>query len=209
MTALNTLQRGLYAITDSALLAGRLRASVHAALQGGARVVQYRDKSTDRAQRLDDVLMLLPLCRQHGVPLLINDDVELAVATGADGVHLGRGDATLVAARARLGPQAIIGATCHDSLDFAAEAASHGASYLAFGAMYPSATKPGAATARLATLTAARRFGLPVVAIGGISSDNAAPVIAAGADNVAVISDLWTAPDIAARAREFSRLFSA
>jgi thiamine-phosphate pyrophosphorylase len=212
MSSTKNIRRGLYAITDSTLLAGRLRRSVEAALQGGATVVQYRDKSTNRAQRLDEVLLLLQLCRQYDVPLLVNDDIELAVATGADGVHLGRGDATLVAARERLGPRAIIGATCHDSLEFAAEAAGHGASYLAFGAMYPSTTKPGAAAAGLATLTAARRFGLPVVAIGGISSDNAAPVIAAGADNVAVISDLWSAPDshgITARAREFSLLFSS
>lgn len=204
-----SIRRGLYAITDSHLLAGRLHDAVAAALQGGATVVQYRDKSTDRERRLDEVVILLMLCRQHGVPLLINDDVELAVATGADGVHLGRSDASLAAARARLGPAAIIGATCHDSLDFAAEAVRHGASYLAFGAIYPSPTKPGAAAATLDTLGEARRFGLPVVAIGGISSDNAAPVITAGADNVAVISALWNAPDVRVRAREFSLLFAS
>lgn len=199
--------RGLYAITDSSLLAQRLVPAVEAALVGGAAIVQYRDKSGDSARRLKEARALLCACRLRGVPLLINDDVELALAAGADGVHLGRGDAALQAARARLGPDAIIGATCHDSLAFAEEAWRNGASYLAFGAMYPSATKPGASTATPATLAAARRFGLPVVAIGGITADNAGPVIAAGADCVAVISDLWTATDITARARAISDLF--
>lgn len=201
--------RGLYAITDGALLAGRLLPAVEAALAGGARVLQYRDKSGDAARRRQEATDLLALCRRLRVPLLINDDVELALAVGADGVHLGRGDGPLRAARERLGPDAIIGATCHDSLDFAAEARAAGASYLAFGAMYPSATKPGATAATPATLSAARRLGLPVVAIGGITADNAAPVIAAGADCVAVISDLWTATDITARARALSDLFES
>lgn len=199
--------RGLYAITDSELLAGRLLEAVAAALVGGTAVVQYRDKSGEDARRLAETLALRELCHRHGIPLLINDDVELALASGADGVHLGRGDGSLQAARARLGPTAIIGATCHGSLAFAEEAAMAGASYLAFGALYPSATKPGAARALPETLAAARRLGLPIVAIGGITADNAAPVIAAGADCVAVISDLWTAPDITARARTLSDLF--
>lgn len=199
--------RGLYAITDSLLLAGRLTEAVEAALQGGASVVQYRDKSGDAGRRLAEAGTLLALCRRHGVPLLINDDLELAAVLGADGVHLGRGDGSLAAARRRLGPSAIIGATCHDSLAFAEEARHHGASYIAFGAIYPSATKPGARAAPLSLLTQARRLALPVVAIGGITADNAAPVIAAGADCVAVVSDLWTAPDITARARAFTRLF--
>lgn len=201
------LQRGLYAITDTTLLAGRLTNAVDAALKGGAVLVQYRDKSADTARRLEEAMALRMLCRQHHVPLLINDDVELCLAIGADGVHLGRTDGSLQQARARLGEGAIIGATCHDSLEFAAEAASNGASYLAFGAMYSSETKPGASPASLQTLTDARRFGLPVVAIGGLNIDNAAPVIAAGADCVAVISDLWSAADITARARDFTLLF--
>lgn len=199
--------RGLYAVTDSGLLAGRLLPSVRAALEGGATVVQYRDKSGSTANRRAEAESLLMLCREFKRPLLINDDVELALAVGADGVHLGRGDGSLRRARARLGGSAIIGATCHDSLAFAEEAVASGASYLAFGAIHASVTKPGAATATLATLQEARRFGLPLVAIGGISTDNAAPVIAAGADCVAVVSGLWQAPDIAARAAEFARLF--
>lgn len=199
--------RGLYAITDSGLLADRLLTAVEAALQGGATVIQYRDKSGDTARRRHEAENLLQLCRRYRTPLLINDDVALAAAIGADGVHLGRSDGSLAAARAQLGPGAIIGATCHGSLAFAEEARRNGASYLAFGAVYASATKAGAAIIALGTLAEARRFGLPVVAIGGISADNAAPVIAAGADCVAVISDLWTASDIPARARAFTDLF--
>lgn len=200
--------RGLYAITDSTLLAdGRLLPAVEAALQGGAAVLQYRDKSTDQPRRRAEAEALLALCRRYRVPLLINDDVELALAIGADGVHLGRGDAALAAARARLGPAAILGATCHDSLAFASEAVAAGADYLAFGAFYPSATKPGAQAAPVAVLSAARALGRPVVAIGGITVDNAPPLLRAGADFVAVISDLFAGPHIAARARAFAALF--
>lgn len=201
------VQRGLYAITDSTLLAGRLLQAVEAALEGGVVAVQYRDKSNDTSRRLEEAVALRMLCRRYEVPLLINDDIELCLAVGADGVHLGRGDGSLQQARARLGHDAIIGATCHDSLEFAADAAANGASYLAFGAMYPSGAKPGALPASIQTLTSSRQLGLPVVAIGGISIDNAAPVITAGADCVAVITDLWQAVDITARARAFTRLF--
>lgn len=201
------LARGLYVITDTGLLAGHLLEAVEAALQGGAIAVQYRDKTTDNSRRLEEAIALRMLCRRHHIPLLINDDVELCVAVGADGVHLGQTDGSLWQARQRLGPAAIIGATCHDSLELAATAVDNGASYIAFGAIYPSSTKPGAAAASLDTLTAARKWGLPVVAIGGITADNAAPVIAAGADCVAVISDLWRAADIAAHARSLSSLF--
>lgn len=199
--------RGLYAVTDSPLLAGRLLDSVEAALRGGAVLVQYRDKSEDSARREHEARDLLVLCRRFGVPLLINDDLALALAIGADGVHLGRSDGSLREARRRLGKDAIIGATCHDSLAFAEEAHRNGASYLAFGALFPSSTKPGARAAPLSLLEAARPLQLPIVAIGGITADNAGPVIAAGADCVAVISDLWTATDITARARAFTQLF--
>lgn len=203
------LPRGLYVITDSKLLAGHLLPAVAAALEGGAAVVQYRHKSLQGGNRhWYEAEQLLELCRQYKVPLLINDDVELAAAIGAEGVHLGRGDGSLANARQRLGANAIIGATCHDSLHYANEAANQGASYLAFGAIYPSSTKPGAVQAPVSCISKAQqRFHLPVVAIGGITADNAAPLIDAGAHCVAVISDLWSAPDITARAREFSRLF--
>lgn len=204
---MTSLARGLYVITDTELLAGRLLPAVEAALQGGAIAVQYRDKTADNPRRLEEAIALRMLCRRHHIPLLINDDVELCVAVGADGVHLGQTDGSLWQARQRLGPDAIIGATCHDSLTLAAAAVDNGASYIAFGTIFPSSTKPTAAAASLDTLTVARKWGLPVVAIGGITADNAAPVIAAGADCVAVISDLWRAADITAHARSLSSLF--
>lgn len=220
MTTTDTMSRirGLYAITDSSLLQGRLLPSVEAALQGGAQVIQYRDKMTadlaadaklhEQQRRHDEATALLALCRQHRIPLLINDDAELAWAIGADGVHLGQSDGSLVAARARLGANAIIGVTCHDQLHLARIAARDGASYVAFGAMFTSGTKPLAQPCPLAVLTAARtQLALPLVAIGGITPDNAASVIDAGAQAVAVIACLWQAPDIRARAQQFSQEF--
>lgn len=198
---------GLYAITDSSLLQGRLLVAVAEALAGGARVVQYRDKSSDSLRRRQEASALLLLCRRHGVPLLINDDVALAHEIGADGVHLGQGDAALTEARSLLGCQAIIGITCHDSLDLAAAAAASGADYLAFGALFSSSSKPAARHCPPAILTEARRFRLPLVAIGGITPDNVRDVIAAGADAVAVIASLWQAPDVTARAHQFSQEF--
>lgn len=210
--------QGLYAITDRALLMAGLTDAVAAALRGGARVVQYRDKidagltgdalAQERQRRHAEASALLAVCRHHAVPLLINDDVTLAAAIGADGVHLGQADTRLVEARARLGSEAIIGVTCHDQLGLAQVAARDGASYVAFGAMFVSGTKPLARPCPLATLTAARAaLALPLVAIGGITPDNAASVIRAGAHAVAVIASLWQAPDIQARAHQFSQEF--
>lgn len=204
------LNRGLYVITDTAL-GERLLPAVEQALLGGATVVQYRDKSEDRERRLGEARALAALCRFHHVPLLINDDTELALAAKADGVHLGRGDGSLCEARRLLGPNAILGATCHDSLAFAEEATRAGADYLAFGAMFPSPTKPNARRADPALLGEARaRFGRPVVAIGGISVDNAPQLITAGADLLAVITDVFGLPteDIRARAEAYRLLFS-
>lgn len=199
---------GLYAITDTTLLAGRLLPAVTAALAGGVRVLQYRDKSTDAIRREAEARALLRLCRAHGALLLINDDVALAARVGADGVHLGQGDAALVSARARLGAQAVIGITCHDRLDLADAAAAGGADYLAFGAMFTSASKPEARPCPLSLLAEARRrHALPLVAIGGITPDNAGHVIRAGADAVAVIAGLWQADDIAIRAQQFFQEF--
>lgn len=210
--------RGLYAITDTGLLQGRLLPAVEAALQGGAQVIQYRDKLAtgltaeakhrEQDRRRDEGAALLALCRQHRIPLLINDDVELAWDIGADGVHLGQGDGSLVAVRARLGSEAIIGVTCHDQLHLARIAARDGASYVAFGAMFASGTKPLAQPCPLAVLNDAKtQLALPLVAIGGITPDNAASVIHAGAHSVAVIASLWQAPDIRARAQQFSQEF--
>ncbi|PZW49386.1 thiamine phosphate synthase [Pseudomonas sp. URMO17WK12:I2] len=205
--------RGLYAITDSGLLAGgKLLPYVEAALTGGARLLQYRDKSTDEARRLREAEALRRLCESHGATLIINDDAELAARLGV-GLHLGQQDGSLAAARALLGRQAIIGGTCHAQLALAEQAAGEGASYVAFGRFFNSLTKPGAPAATLDLLATARaRVALPIVAIGGIDLHNAAPLIAHGASMIAVIHALFAAEspaEVERRARAFSALFDA
>ena len=204
--------RGLYAITDSELLAnGRLLPYVEAALAGGARILQYRDKSGDAARRLDEAGQIAALCRQYGAHCIINDDAALAAQIGV-GVHLGQTDGSLATARQQLGTDAIIGATCHARLELAKQAAAEGASYLAFGRFFNSLTKPGAPAATPEMLEQARaRFALPLVAIGGITLDNGAGLIARGADMLAVIHALFatdSASEVERRARAFSALFN-
>lgn len=200
----------LYAITDSQLLPDdRLAEAVAAALRGGCRRIQYRDKSLPADVRLQQAQALLALCLEHDAELIINDDPQLAARTGAHGVHLGQGDMPPGQARRLLGPKAIIGITCHDSLDLAHAAAEDGASYIAFGRFFPSSTKPEAPAAPLELLATARQaLSLPIVAIGGITLDNAQTVIANGADWLAVSHSLFSAPDIEARARAFNAKLS-
>jgi thiamine-phosphate pyrophosphorylase len=210
---MNPELRGLYAITDSQLLAGeRLLPYVEAALRGGARLLQYRDKSTDAARRLREAEALRTLCGRYGATLIINDDAELAARLGV-GLHLGQADGSLAAARALLGRHAVLGATCHARLELAEQAVAEGASYLAFGRFFHSQTKPGAPAASAELLAAARaRFNLPRVAIGGIDLDNAPALIARGADLIAVVHALFSAPSadaVEARARAFSALFQS
>jgi thiamine-phosphate pyrophosphorylase len=170
--------------------------------------VQYREKSTDSSRRLEESRALLALCRGHGVPLIINDDVELAATIAADGVHLGKDDGAVSAARVRLGPHAIIGVSCYDSLACAVQAAQEGADYVAFGSFFPSATKPHAVRAPLSLLTEARvKLGIPLCAIGGITPQNGGELVNAGADMLAVIQGLFGAEDVIAAARDYSRLF--
>ncbi|MFJ4455166.1 thiamine phosphate synthase [Pseudomonas sp. NPDC089392] len=204
--------RGLYAITDSQLLAGRFLSHVEAALEGGVCLLQYRDKSDDAARRLREAEGLLKLCERYGTQLLINDDAELAARLGV-GVHLGQTDGPLTPARALLGRQAIIGSTCHASLELAAQAASEGASYVAFGRFFNSVTKPGAPAANTDLLEQARaQVKLPIAVIGGITLDNAAPLVAHGADLLAVIHGLFgadSAQEVTRRARAFNALFAS
>ncbi|ACO77166.1 thiamine-phosphate pyrophosphorylase [Azotobacter vinelandii CA] len=204
--------RGLYAITDSRLLAdGRLLPYVEAALRGGARLLQYRDKSDEDARRLREAEALRDLCLRYGAQLIVNDDLELAARLGV-GLHLGQQDGSLSAARALLGPKAIIGATCHGQLELAEQAAADGASYLAFGRFFDSSTKPGAPPASLELLERARaRFPQPLVAIGGVTLDNAPELIRRGAAMIAVINALFAAANAAEveqRARAFGQLFA-
>lgn len=198
---------GVYALTPACADTARLLAMVEAALKGGAAAVQYREKSGDVALRFEQASELLPLCRQYGAPLIINDDLRLADLADADGVHLGREDAGLSEARIILGPKKIVGVSCYQSLELAREAQARGADYVAFGSFYASSTKPQAGRAPLQLLHDAAGMKLPVVAIGGITAENAPELIAAGADAIAVISALFDAPDIEAAARALNRLF--
>ncbi len=201
--------RGLYAITDSGLLpADRLVDAVGHAIAGGARLIQYRDKSDNPHLRRAQAIALQTLCEPHEVPLIINDDVALAAECGAAGVHLGSDDTGLAEARARLGPAAIIGVSCYNDLALARAAAAAGADYVAFGRFFPSTTKPGAMPADPALLATARReLSLPICAIGGITAANAAPLLAAGADLLAVIHGVFGQPDVRAAAARFDELF--
>jgi thiamine-phosphate pyrophosphorylase len=191
----------------------RLSALVKAALDGGTPFVQYRNKAAPRALRRAQAAEMLRICRASGAKLIINDDVWLAVEIGADGAHIGRDDApggALAAARDALGPKRILGVSCYNELARGEEAVKAGADYLAFGSMFASRTKPAAVRAPLEMLgEARRRFGLPIAAIGGITLDNAPEVIAAGADMIAVVSDLFDAMDIKARAASYQQLFAA
>lgn len=198
--------RGLYAITNGPRR--DLEDAVEAALRGGACVIQYRDKTKDQARRNGEATQLARMCARKKIPLIINDDVDLAIACGATGVHLGADDASVAETRARLGDNAIIGVSCYNSLDRADRAADDGADYIAFGAFHPSSTKPLASVATPELLVVAKSIGLPLVAIGGITPDNAPELISAGADCIAVITSLFDADDIEAVARRFSLLFS-
>ncbi|HUL91156.1 MAG TPA: thiamine phosphate synthase [Burkholderiales bacterium] len=202
--------RGVYAVTPDDTDTGSLVRKVRMALAGGVSAVQYRNKPASAALRRDQGWALLALCRSERVPLIINDDLDLAEALGADGVHLGREDMPIAAARARLGRGKLLGASCYDRLDLAVKACSAGADYVAFGSAFPSLTKPGATRAPLSLYREAKaRLACPIVAIGGITSGNAPVVIGAGADAVAVISALFDAPDVERSARQFAGLFSA
>ena len=201
---------GLYAIMRETDDTAQLLREVSAALNGGAGVVQYRDKSGDAARQHEQASELLMLCQRHAVPLIINDSLRLADLVGADGVHLGCDDGAVREARIILGAQRIIGVSCYQSLELALAAQVAGADYVAFGSFYPSTTKPDAPRADLALLQhASGVLQLPIVAIGGITPDNAEPLIEAGADAIAVIDALFGAPDIQATARRFAELFIA
>lgn len=202
---------GLYAITpddaDSARLAARVRAALEGGDPGGWAALQYRSKLASRPLRREQARSLVALARAKGIPFIVNDDIELAIEIGADGAHLGREDGDLAAARRRI-PGKLLGASCYDSLERARAAVAAGADYVAFGSVFPSDTKPGAVRAPLTVFREAAALGVPLVAIGGIRLENAAEVIRAGAQALAVLSDLFDAPDIAARARAFTRLFA-
>jgi len=200
---------GLYAVTPDLADTTELLRRVGQALPGGVQLLQYRNKPAAAALRREQAGALLALCRAQGVPLVINDDLQLALEIGADGAHLGREDGDLATARAALGPGKLLGISCYDDIGRAREAKRVGADYVAFGSFFASPTKPAAVRAPLTLLGAAKAgLGLPVCAIGGITLQNAPQLIAAGADLLAVITDLFEAPDIRARAAAYTSLFS-
>jgi thiamine-phosphate pyrophosphorylase len=201
--------KGLYAVTPDSDDTSSLLAMTEAAIAGGARLVQYRHKTAGPELRRAQAIALLELCRRHDALLIVNDYVDLAAEIGAPGVHIGRDDGLLQTARARLGPDIVIGVSCYREMERARAAAQGGADYIAFGGFYPSRVKPGAGCASPSLLTETRSLGLPVVAIGGITPDNAPALIHAGADAVAVITALYAAPDVEAAARRFSHLFES
>lgn len=201
-----TLRHGLYAITPGPR--PDLIARVEAVLNGGARLLQYRDTTQDHARRLDEAHAIAALCRRYGVPLLIERDLALAKCVQADGVHLGPDNASIAEARDRLGAQAIVGMACVGSLDRARSAAREGADYVSFGVFHASPTLPNARPVSPALLSQAAALGVSRVAIGGITPDNASALIAAGADMVASISTVFDADDPCAMARRFTSLFA-
>jgi thiamine-phosphate pyrophosphorylase len=201
---------GLYALTPDLLDSDELFERVAAAVAGGAAAVQYRNKLASPPLQRAQALVLRDLCSASNAIFIVNDDVDLAYAVDADGVHLGRDDATIAHARRRLGRTAIIGASCYDSLDRAKDAVAAGADYIAFGSFFPSLTKPDAVRAEASLLTAAKsRWNVAVVAIGGITAAAAPALIDAGADALAVISAVFDASDVSAAAKAFRDAFVA
>jgi thiamine-phosphate pyrophosphorylase len=203
-SAMRRFPRGLYAISDGPR--PDLVTACAAALRGGACALQYRDKTADAARRLVEARALARCCAAHGVPLVVNDDAGLAAAVGC-GVHLGRDDADPAVVRHLVGDDAVIGVSCYDSLERARDAVRAGADYLAFGAFFASPTKPAATRAAIGLLREAQSLGLPLVAIGGITPDNARMLIDAGADCVAVVSAVFADADVESAARRFADLF--
>jgi thiamine-phosphate pyrophosphorylase len=203
-------RRGIYVLTpDDGLGIAHLVQQVHQVLAGGAAAVQLRSKSLRTSSRLAAARALAGLCHANRVPLIVNDDAELAAEAGAAGVHIGRDDGALVDARRLLGPACIVGVSCYDSLSRATDACAMGADYVAFGSVYQSTSKPEATRCALSVLTAAAaQLPVPVVAIGGITPENARTLVAAGASMLAVISAVFAAPDPAAATRAFAALFA-
>ena len=199
-------RNGLYAITDGPR--DDLLAACEAAIDGGAVLLQYRDKTDDATRRLAEARALAELCARRRIALIVNDDIDLALASGAMGVHLGEDDGDIASARAKLGPCAIVGVSCYDSLERAERARAQGADYVAFGSFFPSPTKPHARRPPVDLLArACARIGLPVVAIGGITPANGAALVEAGAHALAVVSGVFAQPDVQAAARRYAALF--
>ena len=200
--------KGLYVITPDMTDLNTLIHKTKLAIEGGAFMVQYRSKMQDRVVKMQQCAAILRLCREYDVPCIINDDVEMCHILEADGVHLGVNDDNIAEVRRILGEDAIIGSSCYDQLERAKQAQKEGASYVAFGAMFPTPTKPNAPRATLALLKEAKReIHIPIVAIGGITVNNAHDVIETGIDAIAVITSLYEAKSIKETAETFLKMF--
>lgn len=199
--------KGLYAITPDELDTAKLLHKVRLVLQGGARVLQYRNKLADEELRLVQATALRELTREFCAIFIVNDDAKLAQHVDADGVHIGGDDGSVAAARDLLGANKLIGVSCYNRLELARQAVKDGADYVAFGAFFASSVKPEAVVASVDLLRQARcEIALPIVAIGGITLGNGARLLVAGAQALAVISAVFSARDIVQTAREFSEL---
>jgi thiamine-phosphate pyrophosphorylase len=199
---------GLYAITPDIGDTATLISMIQQSLAGGARLIQYRNKTASAALRLEQAHSLAGLCHQFHVPLIINDHLDLAIEVNADGVHLGREDTSIIEARRKLGDRIIVGASCYNRLEHALEAEREGADYVAFGAFFASATKPRAVAASMDLLRHARKILRgPIVAIGGVTPSTAVELIQAGADAVAVSNGLFGVPNIQRAAERLAGLF--
>lgn len=201
--------RGLYVITDGNLTSDKqLLAYVRTLLDNNVSLIQYRDKSKDKDKRFHQASELLQLCQEYKKPLIINDDIELAKQINAGGVHIGQADGSITKARDLLGAESIIGVSCYGSLEFAFAAQKQNADYVSFGACFASPTKPQAPIISLATVkNACAHLTIPVVAIGGITLDNAASVLATGVSMLAIISDLAASDSLADRIKKYNQLF--
>lgn len=200
--------QGLYVITDPSLCGTNILNMVEQAILGGAQIIQYRNKKSDKQQQRIEASAIQSLCQKHNRIFLVNDDVSLALETNADGVHLGQTDGEISSARKLLGDNKIIGVTCHSDIHAAISAQNQSANYVAFGRFYPSLTKPAAPAASINILQQAKsQLQIPIVAIGGISVENATPLINAGADMLAVIHAVFAQDNIKKVTTEFSNLF--
>jgi len=202
--------RGFYLVTPNWDDTDHLIACTTEALDAGVALVQYRHKTAERPLRMEQAAALLALCRRYRRPLIINDHLSMALTLDADGVHLGGTDAQVAEARAALGSDKIVGASCYGELQLARDAQAAGASYVAFGGFYPSKVKQYSfRTSPELLLQARREIALPLVVIGGMTPSNAAPLVERGADMVAAISAVYMAPRPGAAVREFDALFAS
>lgn len=202
------LHAGLYAITDPLLLPDdHLLPAVQAALQGGCKVIQYRDKTASGQEKLYKASQLLALCKEFGAQLIINDDLDLCLKIKAHGVHLGRSDGDIQKAREALGPDFLIGVTCHDDLAYARHCIDLGVNYCAFGRIFPSLTKPEAPHCAIEILEQACQLNCPIVAIGGINLDKLPALMHTPIHSAAVIHGLFSQRDIQATAQQFQHIF--